>query len=101
MTGDRWMVEFDGEIDEEGRISVPEQIRRVLPARFGALHVRLAGVNPMQDLVARGVTDEEVNAIASLQSTPQEHVFRALAAEGRLAKKPLNSRWSAEQESEP
>ncbi|HTY01597.1 MAG TPA: hypothetical protein VMG09_16350 [Bacteroidota bacterium] len=84
MSDDRWVVEFEGEMDEEGRIRVPDHLAREMPARIGALHVRLSGAKRMKELVARGVTDAEVRAVSELQSSREADVFRALAAEGRL-----------------
>ncbi len=102
MSGDRWIVDFDGEIEEGGRIPIPESVLTRLPARFGTLHVRLSGVNPMADLLARGVTNEEVDAVSKLQAANEEDVYRAFAAEGKLLGTSFPARFSGKaREREP
>ncbi len=102
MSDDRWMVEFEGEIDHGGRIPVPEKILTGLPARYGALHVRLSGVNPMKELLARGVTNQEVETVSALQASKEEDVYRAFAAEGKLRGTSFPMRFSGKvREREP
>ena len=92
MTNDRWFIEFEGKIDSEGRIVVPEEVREALPVHPGPVYIRLSGVMAMRELLGRGVTAEEISAIARLQASGEREVYRMLLAEGSLKGTPFAAR---------
>ena len=95
MTDERWFLEFDGDVDGDGRIVIPAKALGELPARFGSVHVRLSGLNPLKELIDKGVTHEEIDTIAQLQSSQEADVYRALFAEGKLKGTAFSDRMPA------
>lgn len=82
MERKRTSVEFDGEIDQEGRISVPASIRDQLGN--GSIQIRLSAMGVDTKLGDRGVTEEEIEKIAATQSESREQVVKFLLIEGAL-----------------
>jgi DNA-binding transcriptional regulator/RsmH inhibitor MraZ len=77
--------EFEGRIDGKGRIAVPAHVYAHLKSmREGAIHVQLSGIHIARALRAKGVSEEEVSQIVSVQRETREHVVRFLLSEGRL-----------------
>ena len=75
-------MEFDGEIDREGRISVPASIREQLGN--GSIQIRLSAMGVGAKLDDRGVTEEEIQKIAATQSESRDQVVKFLLIEGAL-----------------
>jgi len=82
MERSRTSVEFDGEIDQEGRISVPASIRDQLGN--GSIQIRLSAVGVGAKLGDRGVTEEEIQKIAAAQLESRDQVVKFLLIEGAL-----------------
>ncbi len=66
---------------------IPKSALHRLNAGQGShLHVRLTSAVLSGKLKARGVTEEEIDAIAALQLEPRENVVRFLATESALSR---------------
>ncbi|MBM2845624.1 MAG: hypothetical protein HW407_936 [Bacteroidetes bacterium] len=76
MERKRTSVEFDGEIDREGRISVPASIRDQMGS--GSIQIRLSAMGVGAKLDDRGVTEEEIQRIAATQSESRDQVVKFL-----------------------
>jgi hypothetical protein len=77
---------FDVLLGSDGRIAVPPEVVTALGHEAASLlHVQLTPASVSEELRARGVTDDELNAIAQLQMEPRERVIAFLLAEGALA----------------
>lgn len=88
MKPNRATVEFAAEVDEQGRITVPPSVLE----QFGdhssrSLYVRLTGKSVGEALRRRGVREEEIEQIASLQRESREQVITFLLSEGLLHKR--------------
>ncbi len=78
-------VEFEGAIDGRGSIRVPDEVLKHFPAGTRAnVHVLLTGRRISSALRIRGVTEEEIRRIGSLQLESREQVVRFLLSEGTL-----------------
>jgi hypothetical protein len=77
--------EFEGRVDGKGRINVPANVYAHLKSiRERTIHVQLTGVSIARALRAKGVTEEEVSRIVSVQREAREKVMRFLLCEGGL-----------------
>lgn len=74
--------EFDARLGEDGTIVVPEALRNELAGK--KLHVRLFLEETSASLRSRGVTEEEIDAIAQTQLEAREQVVKFLSSEGSL-----------------
>lgn len=79
-------LEFDAEIDHEGKITVPPSVRDRLNKE--KLHVRVSTTRMESKLRDRGVTEDEIRTIAATQLEPQEQVVKFLLTEGVLKRRP-------------
>lgn len=78
-------LEFEARLSSEGVLEFPPELSEQLRALRGSrLRVRLRTQETAAGLQARRVSDEEISAIASLQSEEREAVVRFLLSEGAL-----------------
>jgi len=76
-------VEFEGVIDEHGKIAVPKALlKRCETGTGGKVHVRLTGTLISAELKDRRVSGEEIEQIASLQRESRDQVVKFLLSEG-------------------
>ena len=81
-------IEFESVIDAGGNIQVPPEVRRQVEQTPGMkLHVRLTGSAIHASLKDRGVNEEEIERIGTLQLEPREQVVKFLLSEGACARK--------------
>jgi hypothetical protein len=76
-------VEFEAQIDGEGKIAVPARLRDHLPPGE-TFHVRLTGHPLSANLRKRNIQDSEIRRISDLQLESREQVIRFLLSEGAL-----------------
>ena len=89
MSHERRTLEFEAHITDKGTITVPPQVLEALGSRARAgLNIRLTSAILANELHVNGVTEEEVERIASLQLESREQVIGFLLSEGALAKRP-------------
>lgn len=74
--------EFEGVIDEAGRITVPPGLAKRFASR--KIHVRLHAREIAKNLQKNNVTEGEVEQIANLQLESREQVIKFLLSEGAL-----------------
>jgi hypothetical protein len=80
--------EFEGSVDRNGMIRLPEHVHDLLKRHhIGKVHVRLRVSTVAGVLRGLGVSEEEIDRIASVQLEPQDQVVKFLLAEGRLKAK--------------
>ncbi len=85
MDDHRASIEFEGVVDEHGRIAVPPAVLAGLDRRSrSTLHVRLTSKVINTALRKNDVTEEEVDRIAALQLETREQVVKFLLSEGAL-----------------
>lgn len=78
-------IEFEGLVEQDGRISIPHDLLRGLPiAESSKVHVRVTGIQLNRALQKMQVTDEEIERIATLQLESRDQVVRFLLSEGAL-----------------
>jgi hypothetical protein len=77
-------LEFDSTISEAGMIEVPTPLSSLRGSR---VKVRVRSLELAGLLQARGVTDEEISRIATLQAEAPESVVRFLLSEGVLRRR--------------
>lgn len=83
----RHSIEFEAEIDGEGRVHFSRAIGNELKLAGGAkVTVRIVGGVLSKELTAREVSDEEIERIGNLQFEDREHVVRFLLSEGTQTK---------------
>jgi hypothetical protein len=82
MEGRQTYGEFDGEIDHEGKITVPASVRRKV--KKGPVRIRLSDMRMEAGLSERGVTEDEIHIITSTQLESREQVVKFLLTEGAL-----------------
>ena len=88
MSHARRTLEFEAHIAGNGTIVVPSQVLEALgPQARAGLNVRLTSAVLADELHVNGVTEEEVERIASLQLESREQVIGFLLSEGALAKR--------------
>jgi hypothetical protein len=78
------VIEFEAEVTEHGTLAVPRSVARTL-APGTTVTVRLTHGTVASALRRRGVTEDEVERIASRQLEPRENVLRFLETEGALS----------------
>jgi hypothetical protein len=77
---------FDAVIGPDGSLRVPDGARASLAPHAGStVRVRVLPAVLADALLARGVTDEEIDAIATRQLEGRDDVIRFLMAEGSAA----------------
>lgn len=80
-------VEFEAVVVPGGTITVPGEYMDHGGIHEGErLHVRLTRKRLMSVLQRRGVTEEEIEAIAKLQLEPREQVVKFLMTEGSIGR---------------
>ncbi len=85
MGDHRASVEFEGMVDEHGRIAVPPAVLAGLDrSSRSTLHVRLTSKVINTALRKNDVTEEEIDRIAVLQLEPRGQVVKFLLSEGAL-----------------
>jgi hypothetical protein len=85
MDQDSTIMEFDGIIDPNGRIPVPQPVLERL--RGGRkVRVRLTLHRIVSELKRRSVTEDEIDRIARVQLETRDQVVRFLFSEGALGK---------------
>ena len=72
--------EFQALIDPDGKIDVPSELVKLFAGR--KLHVRLSSEEIVSDLTELGVTESEIERIATLQFEQREQVVKFLLSEG-------------------
>ncbi|HTR82617.1 MAG TPA: hypothetical protein VMM58_13390 [Bacteroidota bacterium] len=78
-------VEFEAEVDEEGKIHFSRLVADDLRLRHGAkVTVRIVGGVLSKELTARDVSDDEIERIGKIQFEEREQVVKFLSAEGLL-----------------
>ena len=81
-------LEFEATLSVEGMLEFPPEMSALLRGLRGRrLRVRLRTLEAAEGLQARGVSDEEITAIAALQSEEREAVVRFLLSEGALRRR--------------
>lgn len=77
------VTEFEAEVTSHGTITVPGPVARLLsPGAKVTVRLTLGVVGGLRD---RGVTEDEIERIATRQLEPRDNVLRFLGAEGALA----------------
>lgn len=80
QTGQR--AEFDLMVAEDGSVVIPsEQLKRLNLNPGSNVKLHLKGQTLSEELKQHGVTDDEIERIASLQLEPIENVIRFLLTE--------------------
>jgi hypothetical protein len=74
--------EFEGLIDDDGRIAVPSELLKHFAGK--KLRIRLNKEEVSSELRENNVTDEEIERISSLQLESREQVVKFLLSEGVL-----------------
>lgn len=78
-------VEFEAEINREGRVQFSRTVAHELQLKQGSkVTVRIIGGVLSKELTARGVSADEVEHIGTIQFEDREHVVRFLRSEGAL-----------------
>ena len=90
----RRSVEFDGEIDESGKIAIPANLAKEMKGSFGTIHVRLTSKAINSKLKEHDVSEEEIERICLVQLESREQVGRFLLSEGVLRKTPIRKRMT-------
>ena len=81
----RHSVEFEAEVDEDGRVHFSRAVAGELSLAAGSkVTVRIVGGVLSKRLAARNVTDEEIERIGKVQFEDREHIVRFLSSEGLL-----------------
>lgn len=79
-------IEFEAELDAEGRLALPKGLRsRIMPGK--RITVTITEGTVSRSLRDRNITEHDVEHIAALQLEQREHVLRFLKAEGAFAGK--------------
>lgn len=72
-------------VREDGTIVLAASLLRSMGFKPGMkVSARLTEISLAEELVKRGISEEEVDQIGARQLEPRENVIRFLAAEGRL-----------------
>ena len=78
-------MEFEGTVDEQGRIALPPSVLAGLDQGSGStVHVRVTRKMIHSALERRSVTEEEIGRIAAVQLETREQVVKFLLSEGGL-----------------
>ncbi len=79
-------IEFEAEIDSDGRVQFSRSVAGELSLAQGSkVTVRIVGGVLSKGLSVRNVTDEEIERIGKIQFEDREHVVRFLTSEGILS----------------
>ena len=78
------VVEFEATIDDENVIRIPVAIAATLH-KGKRVTIRMTKGNISRSLVARGIGEDDVERIATMQREEREDILRFLHAEGALA----------------
>jgi len=79
-------VEAEIRVEHDGRGILPASLLRQIPANPGAIvRVRVTSRALGIDLMARGVTEEEIELIGALQIEQRTNVVSFLSSEGALS----------------
>ncbi len=84
MIGEELSIEFEGKMDAEGNIPVPDHLRAAFGKRHGHFRVIASGLSA--ELRKREVTDDEIERIGTVQKESREQVVKFLLAEGALSR---------------
>ena len=79
------VVEFEETIHSEGTIAVPATLLRTLRSRNVIVRLTEGSVN--HALRNHGVSEDEIEHIATVQMESRDNILRFLTAEGSLARK--------------
>jgi hypothetical protein len=80
-------VEFEAEVDGEGRVHFSRSVTNDLRLSRGAkVTVRIVAGVLSRELTARNVSDEEIERIGNVQLEDRDQVVKFLMSEGILAK---------------
>jgi hypothetical protein len=79
------VIEFEARVTAEGMIPLPSHLARSMTPGSSVI-VRLTHGTIHRTLRKRGVSEGEIEHIASLQLEPRENVVRFLAMEGTLSR---------------
>jgi len=75
-------IEFEAEIDSDGRVQFSRSVAGELSLAQGSkVTVRIVGGVLSKGLSVRNVTDEEIERIGKIQFEDREHVVRFLTSE--------------------
>ncbi len=91
----RRSVEFDGEIDESGKIAIPEGFAKEIKGSSGTIHVRLTSKVISSELKERNVSEEEIERICLVQLESRDQVVKFLLSEGVLRRTPIRKRMTS------
>ena len=87
MSGnDRTSFEFETDVDEAGRITLPPDVAGALGKPSGRIHVRLTAKAVSSELQRRDVYEDEIERIGKLQLETRQQVVKFLLTEGALKK---------------
>ena len=79
-------LEFEAEVDGEGKVQFSRAVAGELHLQRGArVTVRIIGGILSKELIARNVSNEEVERIGRIQFEDREHVVKFLRSEGALS----------------
>ena len=78
------VTEFEAVIDHDGVIQLPKELRKKFASGTHII-VRVTEGDVAGSLRSRGISEEDVEAIARLQMEQREDVIRFLSAEGLLS----------------
>jgi len=93
VSHERRSLEFEARIADDGTITVPPQMLEALGSHARSrLNIRLTSATLAGELQINGVTEEELERIASMQLESREQVIDFLLSEGALAKPPASRR---------
>ena len=85
MDDHRASIEFEGVVDEHGKIAVPTAVLAGLDRKSrSTLHVRLTSKVISTALSKNNVTEEEIDRIGGMQLETREQVVKFLLSEGTL-----------------
>ena len=84
----RTSVEFEGSLDETGKITIPNHLIGDLKRNAGAMHVRLTSKALSSELQRHRVSEEEIERMCNMQRESREQIIKFLLSEGALGKRP-------------
>ncbi len=77
-------TEFDAYLGRNGEVVVPKTILEQLPGKNRRVRVRITDAELSDQLRIKGVEEEEIDRIASVQMESRSQVIAFLLSEGRL-----------------
>ena len=85
MESPKAILELDVRVESDGTATIPARhLERLRIGPGSRLRVKLIPRKLSRELVHRGVTEEEIDQIGSLQLEPRENVVAFLSSEGTL-----------------